>query len=255
MKHLMIASTLIFVSLINYAHANTTNTNKANLIKPANTQTLNRSQPTIVEMGHINQPCHCFPEDIKNLNLSKVDNLKLSKETGQSIQFIAYQKDPIKALQIDEVALNQAVNDYGKIVGSYFKKHPELKGTFITYVNYFPGYPKPFQMSPRPNFDSNKFNQIMNQESHCNEAHACGALLFSSTRFIDEADSFNFDDKYKQNFIKEVSPLLKEIKPVYFKNTNNEINQFNHSISFFIVMGTNGQEVPKDKVYSLFGIK
>lgn len=210
------------------------------------------ASPNIVEMGTNNKPCHCFPNDIDNINKTHNDNLSISKNTGQSIQFIAYHKDAIQSLQIDELALTQAVNDYGKMVGNFFKKRPALKGTFITYVNYFPGYPKPFKMPPVPNIDTTTFNKIISEESHCNTQNVCGALLFTDTRFIDDSGSINFNSQYKQDFIKEVSPTLKNIKPVYFKNTMAKLNV---PVSFFVVMGTNGQEVPKDKILQLFNIK
>lgn len=180
----------------------------------------------------IKENCDCFPQKMSGMKDNNEQSIFRSKQEGIALQYVLFHKPLYQSLNIDSNTLTANLDNYSHLLSGFFKKHKELKGSFITIIDYFPGYQKPFQFNST-NPQIQKLNQAIKEDSQCNAQGFCSSLIFTG---------IIFDDKKQTDFHSYI-PELKQ----YLGNDNTKIpnpkftNKNNlNPVRFILIYGTNG---------------
>lgn len=190
----------------------------------------------------IKENCDCFPQKMIGMMDNNEQSISRSKKEGVALQYVLFNKPLYQSLNIDSNTLTDNFNNYSHLLSKFFKKHQDLKGTFITIIDYFPGYKNPFQFNST-NPQIQKLNQAIKEDSQCSPQGFCSSLIFTETIF---------DDKKQTNFhsyIPELSQYLENdnthIPNPTFSNKNNL-----KPVRFVLIYGTNGYLTTVNEVKS-----
>ena len=188
---------------------------------------------------------NCVSNYVEGMKDDMAGTIDRSTKEGAAIQYLIYSPKVLEGLAMDEKKLAQEINDTVKTAAEYFKKNPQLKGSFYANFIFYPGYKKAYQIpvekvSKEYKEQTQKLNEMLKKESTCNKEDFCGLLAFVS---IDYKDAKNKNELDQIAFAK------------HFKaNVKNDLKHFPTSkenlepLRLILVMGTNGFHVDEEEV-------
>lgn len=195
------------------------------------------------------EPDTCKTNCVSNYVTGMKDDLPStvarSTKDGAAIQYVIYSPKVLEGLAMDEKKLAQEINDTVQTTAEYFKKNPQLRGSFYANFIFYPGYKTAYQIPAEKvakeyKDQTGKLNAMIKKESTCNKEGFCSLLAFVS---IDYKDAQNKAELDQIAFAK------------HFKaNVKNDLKHYSTSKTYLeplriiLVMGTNGYHVDEEEV-------
>lgn len=198
----------------------------------------------IENLKNSTHPCldNCIFKQMDISFKSKKQINDLSKNEGIALEQVIYEEEYFKRLNLNPSIVAKQFLSFNEPLGAYFRKNTQLKGKFIAYFTYYPGFKTPYQYKIEKTMTEAKkhwfenYNERLKLAKDCNYDGFCGNMFFEEIEYFDNKNN-TLDPQQYWSF---TQPLLKN--EFHYYPSTDDINHMN-PIHFKLIFSTNGYKM------------